>query len=348
MIGRSLLEFVHPDDFGVLQTAFTEAKETKEVRAVIYRARHFDQHYVWLETTLQLMKSATGQETSEILCISRNVSERKRLEERLHDLARTDHLTSLPNGSCWMSAWRAGWPGPPRRLAACDADDRHRSLQEHQRHAWAWHGRHDAQAGRHHAQVMHQGMRHAGAWAATNSSSCCRDSRTPSRDGHRAALSRRAEEPFVLDGQGLHIHRVDRISVSPDSSADAEAMLKNADTAMYRAKAQGGDCLVLYRAEMSAARTAGCRWRMRCSMRSRTRAVVALPAIDLGQERAPRRRRGIDTLAKHPSTVSSCPPIHSHRRGNRTHRRIGEWVLHTACTQMNAWYRKGFRESRCR
>src|ERR1700694_1425909 len=43
------------------------------------------------------MKSTTGEETQRILCISRDISDRKRMEERLHDLARTDHLTTLPN-----------------------------------------------------------------------------------------------------------------------------------------------------------------------------------------------------------------------------------------------------------
>ena len=52
---------------------------------------------MWLETTLKLMTSPEGEDTSEILCISRNIADRKRMEDRLYDLARTDHLTALPN-----------------------------------------------------------------------------------------------------------------------------------------------------------------------------------------------------------------------------------------------------------
>ena len=97
MIGRSLLEFVHPDEYRLVHTAFLEATQTKTLRTVVHRARHVGQHYVWFETKMQLMKGATGEETSEILCISRNVNDRRQLEERLHELARTDHLTTLPN-----------------------------------------------------------------------------------------------------------------------------------------------------------------------------------------------------------------------------------------------------------
>src|SRR2546427_5735470 len=46
---------------------------------------------------MRLMKGATGEETEKILCISRDISDRKRMEQRLHELARTDHLTTLPN-----------------------------------------------------------------------------------------------------------------------------------------------------------------------------------------------------------------------------------------------------------
>src|ERR1700694_3417189 len=43
------------------------------------------------------MKRTTGEATQKILCISRDISDRRRMEERLHVLARTDHLTTLPN-----------------------------------------------------------------------------------------------------------------------------------------------------------------------------------------------------------------------------------------------------------
>jgi PAS domain S-box-containing protein len=97
LVGHSLLEFVHPEDYEVLRVALGVAVQDKSSPTVIYRARHLDQHYVWFETTLRLMKGVKGEATTEILCISRDISERRRMEERLHELARTDHLTNIPN-----------------------------------------------------------------------------------------------------------------------------------------------------------------------------------------------------------------------------------------------------------
>ena len=56
LVGHSLCEFVHPDDFSTVRAAVTEAVQSKSVTTIMYRARHADQHYVWLETTLQRMR----------------------------------------------------------------------------------------------------------------------------------------------------------------------------------------------------------------------------------------------------------------------------------------------------
>src|SRR5687768_16248163 len=78
LVGRSMLELVHPDDHEAVRVCFSEAYRERAQRTVVYRARHEDQHYVWLETTLKLMTSPEGEDTSEILCISRNIADRKR------------------------------------------------------------------------------------------------------------------------------------------------------------------------------------------------------------------------------------------------------------------------------
>ena len=51
---------------------------------VSYRLRHLDRHYVWFETTLRVMTGATGELTADVLCASRDIGDRKRMEERLH------------------------------------------------------------------------------------------------------------------------------------------------------------------------------------------------------------------------------------------------------------------------
>ena len=53
-------------------------------------------------------------------------------------------------------------------------------------------------------------------------------------------------EPFVLEGQRLNITTSIGIAVYPEGGKDIESLLKNADTAMYRAKEQGRDIYRFY------------------------------------------------------------------------------------------------------
>ena len=64
LVEHSLLEFVHPDDYAGVRNALSDAIGTRGLRTVIYRARHANQHYFWLESTLRLMMNATGEETT--------------------------------------------------------------------------------------------------------------------------------------------------------------------------------------------------------------------------------------------------------------------------------------------
>ncbi|NRF70297.1 EAL domain-containing protein [Aquincola sp. S2] len=59
-------------------------------------------------------------------------------------------------------------------------------------------------------------------------------------------------EPFVIDGAELHVTGSIGVSVYPEDGIDGEALLKNADTAMYRAKDKGGACYQFYTAAMNA------------------------------------------------------------------------------------------------
>ncbi len=344
LVGRSLFELVHPEDFDVVRAAFAEASQAKMVPTVIYRARHADQHYVWFETTMRLMKGATGEETHRILCISRDITDRRRMEQRLHELARTDHLTTLPNRFRLDERFAGGLAQARREgsmLAMLMIDiDRFKNIND-----TLGHGMGDALL----------------KLAGTKLKSCIRECDTLARWGGdefvlllpglqdsitAVTVAQRClealKEPFVIDGQTLHITASVGISVSLDASPEAETLLKNADTAMYKAKARGGDCFIVYSAEMSEGA------RSRLSMENAL--FHALDRNELLLHYQPLisaksgRLAGVEALIRwqHPEYGLVSPgqfiPI-AEETGLID--AIGEWVLRTACTQMNSWYGSG-------
>jgi diguanylate cyclase (GGDEF)-like protein len=59
-------------------------------------------------------------------------------------------------------------------------------------------------------------------------------------------------EPLQVDNRELFVSASMGVALYPSDGEDAETLLKNADTAMYRAKAQGSDLFQMYTPEMNA------------------------------------------------------------------------------------------------
>jgi diguanylate cyclase (GGDEF)-like protein len=75
---------------------------------------------------------------------------------------------------------------------------------------------------------------------------------------HLDAAARSAEKllsavavPHIIGGHEVHVTLSMGISVCPDDGQDAEAMLKNADTAMYHAKKMGRNNYQLFTQDMN-------------------------------------------------------------------------------------------------
>jgi diguanylate cyclase (GGDEF)-like protein/PAS domain S-box-containing protein len=344
LLGHRLCEVVHPDDLDIVRTAVAEVVQTGALPTIIYRARHVDQHYVWFETTLRLMKSTSGEETQKILCISRDISDRRRMEERLHHLARTDHLTTLPNRFLLDERIANGLAQSLREgslLAMLMIDiDRFKKIND-----TLGHGGGDA-------LLKLVGSALAG---------CIRDCDTLARWGGdefvlllpgledfnvALTIAKRClmalKQPFIIDGQVLHTSASIGISLSPDSNAGADMLLENADTAMYKAKARGGDCIIMYSPDMSAGA------RRRLLMENELFHAIERNELLLHYQplisAKTGRLAGVEALIRwqHPDYGLVSPgefiPIAEETGLIDT---IGEWVLRTACTQMNDWYSRG-------
>jgi len=344
LLGHTLCEFVHPEDLDIVRAAVAEVVQTRALSTIIYRARHVDQYYVWFETTLRLMKSNTGEETQKILCISRDISDRRRMEERLHHLARTDHLTTLPNRFQLDERIANGLAQSRREgslLAMLMIDiDRFKKIND---------------------TLGHGGGDELLKLVGSTLKTCIRECDTVARWGGdefvlllpglqdsniALAIANRCliamKQPFVVDGQILHTSASIGICLSPNSSAGADMLLENADTAMYKAKARGGDCIIMYSPDMSAGA------RRRLLMENELFSAIERNELLLHYQplisAKTGRLTGVEALIRwqHPDYGLVSPgefiPIAEETGLIDT---IGEWVLRTACTQMNDWYSRG-------
>lgn len=82
LIGRDPWERVHPDERPAVRRAHDSLVAGADAGAVTHRMRRAAGDYVWLETRSALVRDAAGA-PSEIVAVSRDITERRRAEERL-------------------------------------------------------------------------------------------------------------------------------------------------------------------------------------------------------------------------------------------------------------------------
>jgi diguanylate cyclase (GGDEF)-like protein len=148
--------------------------------------------------------------------------------------------------------------------------------------------------------------------------------------------------PFNVDGRELFSTVSIGASIFPHDGEDAETLLKNADTAMYRAKQEGRDGLQLYSPVMNvnAAKRLAMENALRHALQRDEFLLHYQPRVDLADGRIV----GIGALLRweHPDwgivPPSEFVPL---AEQSRLLLPIGEWVLRKACLQNQAWLRAG-------
>jgi diguanylate cyclase (GGDEF)-like protein/PAS domain S-box-containing protein len=153
----------------------------------------------------------------------------------------------------------------------------------------------------------------------------------------------------VIEANGHELHTSPSIGISvfPDDGPDGDTILKNADTAMYHAKAAGRNNFQFFASEMNliTSERLSIEHKLRHAIARNELALCFQPQFDAGSA-AP---TGVEALLRwHHPTEGMISPARFIPVAEETGIivEIGEWVLVSACREMKRWIDAGLQPMR--
>jgi len=96
LVGKRVFDFVHPEDLARVLDTFTEGLQDQDrLYSTEFRVRHKDGYWLTIESIGKMCPPVSG--GLGVIANSRDITERKKMEERLRSLSITDDLTGLYN-----------------------------------------------------------------------------------------------------------------------------------------------------------------------------------------------------------------------------------------------------------
>lgn len=233
--------------------AFNLVYETTEPqRGVQWEVTRKDGERRYIEASISLTRDDTGEPTG-FRGIARDITERRRADERIHYLAHYDSLTGLPNRALFedrmaqvLKQRREG--GESAALLFLDLD-RFKTIND--------------SLGHHAGDELLKQVARRISECVRDGDTVCRPGgdeflvllgqlRSPATAGNVASkILRAVSAPYTVEGWEFSVTPSIGIAVIPEDGTDIETLTRNADTAMYYAKESGRNNFQFFSSSMN-------------------------------------------------------------------------------------------------
>jgi diguanylate cyclase (GGDEF)-like protein len=342
------------DKLGVSQTQTSQLLASKEnesshaLEPIDHRVTTPQGSEIWLRSNVALTGDGDG--VQRLRGVTVDVTSQRMSEKRLFQLAHFDTLTNLPNRQTFSERIKHAIALASRRnsrLAVIFLDvDHFKTINDSLGH-----------------EVGDSVLR----IVAERIEACLRQSDTVARIGGDEfvilleegagpgdsfevvadKLNKTVAQPIIVNNIELYVAASMGICVFPQDGTDSETLLRNADTAMYRAKGAGRNCWRFF--DESMARSAARKLDLETALRR------AIERGELTLHYQPQRALenglivGVEALIRwNRPGQGMVPPLEFIPLAEESGLivTIGNWVLETACEQAAAWHREGKRHLR--